>query len=45
MFGEPEPIEDRWITTKKKYIAVANSLLTTMRQQSYKKGETLNPSE
>ena len=43
MFGEPEPIEERWITTKKKYVAVSNTLLTTMKQHSYVKGETLSP--
>ena len=32
MFGEPEPIKNRWVEGKKKYLAVSNTILTTMKQ-------------
>ena len=38
MFGEPEVIKNRWIETKKKYLTVSNTILTTMKQESYVKG-------
>lgn len=46
MFSEPEEVPERWISyPNKKYVAVSNTILTTMKQQSYSKGEALSPLE
>lgn len=46
MFGEPEPLAERWVAyPTRKFVIVSNTHLTTMKQQSYLKGESLSPME
>lgn len=46
MFSEPDQITERWVSYEgKKFLAVSNTILTTMKQTSYSKYETLSPHE